>query len=185
MNTRKMIADINTTVEALMAEKSSLLDRIKSIDDNITAYRMAIESLELTIGQHAPVAEPHVAKPERVKPHYSNATRVEFSGRTQKLSAWASEYGIPVNALVFRLNSGWPIEDAITRPKAQGKPLQNRRSRKVFAYDPKGNVIRQYVNVGDAAKDLKLTKEVVEKMLTDISVADQLASRNYYLAYAV
>lgn len=187
MNAKRMITEINATVEELMAEKTSLLDRIKSIDDNITAYRMAVESLELTIAQKTePVAENVVSKPEKASDriHYKNTTIIEFGGRKQKLSLWAKEYGINHDALSYRLNAGWSVEDALTKSIRQGKPISKRNLRKVFAYDEHNNVIRQYVGVGDAARDLKMPKNVIEKMLNDISIADQLASRNFYLAYA-
>lgn len=185
MNTKRMISDINATIEELMTEKTSLLDRVKAIEDNITAYRMAIESLELTVTQAKAVVEqkPEPKQEDGVK-HYKKTTQIEYAGRTQKASLWAKEFGMNPDMLIARLNSGWTVEDAITKPKAQGKPIRKRHPRKVFAYDPHGNIIRQYIGVADAAKDLKLAKNVVEKMLTDISIADQIASRNFYLAYA-
>lgn len=39
-----------------------------------------------------------------------------FDGRTQTLSQWASETGIPFNTLKYRLNIGWNIEKAMTTP---------------------------------------------------------------------
>lgn len=187
MNTKKMITDINSAIDDLITEKTSLLDRVKAIDDNITAYRMAVESLELTIAtktENPP--EPAVVEQKKTEDriHYKNTTMIEYGGRTQKLSLWAKEYGINHDALCYRLNAGWSVEDALTKPRMPGKPIKNRHPRKVFAYDQHNNVIRQYVGVGDAARDLKMPKIVVEKMLNDISIADQLASRNFYLAYA-
>ena len=184
MNTKRMISDIKIAIEELMTEKTSLLDKIKLIDDNITAYRMAAESLELTLEQKsAPVAEKTAEKASE-RTNYKNSTMIEYAGRTQKLSAWAKEFNLNPDAVSYRLNAGWSVEDALTKPKAQGKSIKNRHPKKVFAYDPHGNVIRQYTNVGDAARDLKMTKIVIEKMLNDIPIADQIASKNFYLAYA-
>jgi hypothetical protein len=41
---------------------------------------------------------------------------IEFRGRTQSMSLWAEEFGINLNTLRCRLESGWSIEDAFTRP---------------------------------------------------------------------
>lgn len=184
MNTKRMIADISNAIEELVSEKTSLLDRIKAIDDNITAYRMAVESLELTIAKKL---EPDAEKPEETPPvddRFTRKTIVEFAGRKQRLSAWAKEFHIHPDTLKYRMNMGMEIKTALSADVHLGKRLSKAVPKKVFAYDPRGNVIRQYVNIGDAARDLKLDRTVIEKMLNDISIADQIASRNFYIAYA-
>lgn len=52
---------------------------------------------------------------------------VEFQGRTQCVTAWSEETGIPVSTLRNRLNKGWNTQDALTRPLRPQKhkpPLQ-------------------------------------------------------------
>lgn len=39
-----------------------------------------------------------------------------YQGRTQAMVDWASEYGLPVKTLPYRLNAGWTTEDALTTP---------------------------------------------------------------------
>jgi hypothetical protein len=47
---------------------------------------------------------------------------VTHNGRTQCITAWASEFGMRKNTLQRRLSVGWSVEDALTtpvRPKAR------------------------------------------------------------------
>jgi hypothetical protein len=39
-----------------------------------------------------------------------------FNGRTQPMSAWADETGITYTAIQTRLDRGWSVHDALTRP---------------------------------------------------------------------
>jgi hypothetical protein len=41
---------------------------------------------------------------------------IEFNGKTMTVSQWASSMGCAEQTLANRLKSGWPIEDALTRP---------------------------------------------------------------------
>ena len=48
-----------------------------------------------------------------------NTTRTHWithNGRTQSLSSWAKEVGLPYAALKIRLRKGWPLETALTHP---------------------------------------------------------------------
>jgi len=88
-----------------------------------------------------------------------------------------------------RLYRGLSVEEALLTPldtrgrgNTRGKKQQIRG--KIFMYDAHGGVIRQYTNIADASSDLKISKEVVEKIIRNVSIKDQLASRNYYLAIA-
>ncbi len=40
---------------------------------------------------------------------------IEFGGKTQSLADWAREAGIKPGTLRFRIESGWPIKDALTK----------------------------------------------------------------------
>ena len=44
---------------------------------------------------------------------------LSFNNITQCLSAWAEETGIRANTIKERLNIGWSVEDALTRPTGQ------------------------------------------------------------------
>lgn len=41
---------------------------------------------------------------------------VTYNGKTQPISAWAAEYGIPYTRLHSRIKTGWSAEDALTTP---------------------------------------------------------------------
>jgi hypothetical protein len=42
--------------------------------------------------------------------------RIECAGRTQTLTEWSREAGLSPDTLRGRLNSGWPIDRALTEP---------------------------------------------------------------------
>lgn len=44
------------------------------------------------------------------------ARPVEFRGRTQSMSEWSRELGLPYHVIVDRLNDGWTPEQALTSP---------------------------------------------------------------------
>lgn len=44
----------------------------------------------------------------------STNVNVEFSGKIQNISAWASELGLDASNLAWRLRQGWPVEKALT-----------------------------------------------------------------------
>lgn len=44
-----------------------------------------------------------------------------FNGKTQTIAQWAREVGLHKNALISRLEWGWPIEDALTWPAKRGR----------------------------------------------------------------
>lgn len=46
--------------------------------------------------------------------------RITFRGKTQTVSQWAREAGLPWNCLLWRLRSGWSIERALTSPSKKG-----------------------------------------------------------------
>ena len=43
--------------------------------------------------------------------------QITYNGRTQNLSQWADELGIPRQRLSYRINKGWPIEKAFSDSK--------------------------------------------------------------------
>jgi hypothetical protein len=50
----------------------------------------------------------------------SNSRLVTYQGKTQCVSAWAEETGIKEITLWFRINKGWPLERALTKPATKG-----------------------------------------------------------------
>lgn len=186
MNTKKMISDIHSTIAELEAEKTDLMNRVKAIDDDITAYKMAVDALELTRQQVRKVveevkttAEPKI--PQKDRPH---ERMIEYKGKTQSVSAWAREIGIDPKTLHYRLNAGWPLYEAMQPGKHNNRKKEHQKIRKIFSYDSHGNVIRQYTGVGDASRDLNLPESTVQKIIDKMTKEDQLRCRNYYLAYA-
>ena len=191
MDTLKMVAEIKNTCEKLETKKADLIARVKQIDDDLAAYHMAIESLEMTVRQTVYVAqeaEPEV-KPEPVKLNHGprkDAELLEFNGEKKTYQEWSEIYGINRCTIIYRIKHGWSAEDALTKPantKMHPKKKQP-KSHKVFMYDSHGNIIRQYVGTGDAARDLNLPATTIEKIIAKMSKDDQLRVRNYYLAYA-
>lgn len=56
-----------------------------------------------------------------------------FRGETKTLTRWARELGIRATTLLDRLDRGWPVEEAVTRPGDQGKGWK-------YATTPRGYV---------------------------------------------
>ena len=46
----------------------------------------------------------------------SNNRIITYNGEAHNIAEWVEIIGIPRNTLVKRLNSGWEIEDALTKP---------------------------------------------------------------------
>lgn len=182
MNTKKMIADIKSVCEELETRKKELLAQVQTIDGQLASYYMAAEALDKTLPSVEKPVESYVCARNTNK--IGHKTVLEFGGKKQTVVQWAKEMDISADGIVYRLNNGWPVSDALTKRKMQGKSLEKRKPKKVFAYDQHGNIVRQYVSVGEASRSLNIPKNVVEKLLSDVSVADQLSSRSFYLAYA-
>jgi hypothetical protein len=51
-----------------------------------------------------------------------NNRLIGFHGRRQPLSAWAEELGIAALSLMGRIETGWPLAEALTRPKGYRLP---------------------------------------------------------------
>lgn len=188
MNTLKMVSEIKLTCSALETEKAELVARVKEIDDRITAYRMAIDSLELTLKpeEPAPVAEtPVVPLPVKAR---KDTKMLTYNGKTQSINQWAEELGMTVGGIRYRLRNGWSIRDTLSqRPnagKSAGGKTRSKAAQRVFKYDALGNSIRQYMSLSDAAKELHMSEVTVRKIIEHVSKTDQLKSHDYYLAYA-
>lgn len=49
-----------------------------------------------------------------------NNTLIEHDGRTQTVSEWAREIGISKQALLYRLNNGWSVSEALSMKLGHG-----------------------------------------------------------------
>lgn len=59
-------------------------------------------------------------------PTKGHAKLIEFKGRSQSIAEWARETGITYGTLVSRLNSGWPIDRALTERTHPTRPHKYR-----------------------------------------------------------
>lgn len=180
MDTVKMVTELKTACATLEKNKAELVAKIKAIDDKLTGYRMAIDALELTssaCGTTEPVNHCRKGK---------EATPIEFNGETLTIPEWAEKTGVNIKTLYGRIRRGWPLAEALKPDTTyRKKPVRRRRSKKVFAYDAHGNVVRQFIGgVGEAARLLNLPESTVKKIIANTTKEDQLRVRNYYLAYA-
>lgn len=60
-----------------------------------------------------------------------NSRWVEYNGERKPLIVWAKEYGIPSEALAYRLDTGMPFDEAVS------SPLQTRRKALVYKGEEK------------------------------------------------
>ena len=185
MNTKKMISDIHSTIAELEAEKTDLMNRVKAIDDDITAYQMAVDALELTRQQvHKVIDEVKASTDAIQRKTHPHERLIEYNGRTQSVSAWARELGLNKKTLSYRLDNNWPLHEAMKSGTHNNRKKERQKIKKVFSYDSHGNILRQYTGVKDASNDLNLPESTVQKIIEKMSKDDQLRVRNYYLAYA-
>jgi hypothetical protein len=88
---------------------------------NFVADNQHVEDRSLTIdridnsGPYSPENCRWVGQDIQQLNRRSNAV-FTFQGRAAPLSVWAREYGIKLHTLRFRLLSGWPMEEALTKP---------------------------------------------------------------------
>ena len=221
MDAKKMIEELTNECNALIDKRSTVVSQfeevirkvkanmentVRKIDDDLTAYRMAIESLEMTLkpeeSKHNPVSEhvdPAKASAPATRKIRKNAKLIEYNGKKQTYGEWEKETGINRYTLMYRIDHGWSVEEAFTTPinpvfstagkKCAQKPAEQPKNmrampRKVFAYDQHGNVVRQFIGIGEASRELHMPIDVIEKTITAVPKQDQLKSRNYYLAFA-
>ena len=182
MDTQKMIAEIKSVCKTIEAERKDLIAQIQAIDDKLAAYHSAIDSLESIVRsgepeEPAPKQQSDAEKVEKV----GRLTVLTFNGKSQTVAKWAKELHMTPEGIQYRLNHGWSVDDTLSKAKISYK--QPPKPQKVFAYDSHDNVIRQYVGIGDAARDLNMPVSTVEKIIAKMTRDDQLRVRNYYLAY--
>ena len=187
MNTLKIIAEIKQTCGVRESEKAELMTRVKEIEDRLTGYRMAVESLEMTMPKAEPVAPsiPTVQDaqeaPKRRKTGGRTPSLIEYNGERRTIAEWSDISGVNIKTLRHRLKNGWPMKDVLSnRNFNRKKPSPS----KVFAYDAHGNTVHQYMTIGAASKGLRLPESTIKAIIANMSKEDQLKSRSYYLAYA-
>jgi len=220
MDAKKMIEELTTECNVLDSKRSAIVSQaeeiirkvkanmeneVRKIDDELTAYRMAIESLEMAVNPAEskqipavksvmPVKQVDAAAPATRKVR-KDAKLIEFNGKSQSYAQWEKETGINRYTLSYRIEHGWSVKDALTTPinevfsaaaKKKVEQPKNMRAmpKKVFAYDQHGNVVRQFIGIGEASRELHMPIDVIEKTITAVPKQDQLKSRNYYLAFA-
>jgi hypothetical protein len=55
------------------------------------------------------------------------ARMITAFGKTQMVTEWAKEVGLPQSTLIDRLNAGWPVERALSLPPRTREPSKPRR----------------------------------------------------------
>lgn len=81
---------------------------------------MTLDRLENALGYHP--GNCRWATKAAQNQHRSHNVALTYAGRTQIVSAWASEVGISANTLRMRLRLGWTVEAALTVPKGGKRP---------------------------------------------------------------
>ncbi len=173
-----MVTELKIACAPLEKEKAVIVKRLGEIDGELNAYRNAINSLAPTV-----TTEQMTQK----APNGKYAAVYTYNGTSQTLSAWSKQLGIDTRTLRHRINIGWKLEDVFGKPVGNTGPKTKKNKpmikAKVFAYDKNGNVIRQYVGVQDASRDLNLPATTIQKIIENMNKEDQLRVRNYYLKY--
>lgn len=84
---------------------------LKRSDERVERWINRIEPKGTIVPKHHRNA---VKKAART--HAANAKFYEAFGHKRTLNEWAAETGMSPNTIRNRLNLGWPLEDALTRP---------------------------------------------------------------------
>lgn len=42
---------------------------------------------------------------------------LEYKGKTKRIKEWSRELGIPYKLLIYRLDAGWTVEEALNKPR--------------------------------------------------------------------
>ena len=177
-----MMKELKSTCSSMEKQKKDLLKQVQSIDEKLTCYKAALDNL---IKAGCTMDQDDKQAP---KTHSTRAVMYTHNGVTKSLTGWSKQTGINVKTLWYRLNKGWSLDKTLNTPAGNyGRHTQkNQRARphKVFAYDMHGNVVRQFVGVGDASRSLNMPVTTIEKLIEHVPKEDQLRVRQYYLAYA-
>ena len=184
MDTLKMVTEIKTACSALETEKASLTARLKQVEEELSSYYIAVESLMKTVPKQK--QEEREQNPETKKTWSRKTVYLEYNGERLSVPQWAERLGISSNSIRDRLKRGWSIEDTLTKKATDHYSMSKRKNApsKVYMYDSHDNIVRQFTGVGDASRDLNLPASTVEKIIAKMTKDDQLRCRNYYLAYA-
>lgn len=62
--------------------------------------------------------------------HRITNRHLTIDGETKLLCEWAEEYGISQNLIIYRLNAGWDVETAVTKPPQRYRDNLERRDQR-------------------------------------------------------
>lgn len=104
----------------------------EAVRERVAPMIAAAPSPEELAGPEAPSRrsrrrnDPSRAKAQPVATPFGYSSELAFNGRTQTLTAWASDLGINRNTLRSRLNMGWPLGRAFAEPRhSVGRAMEN------------------------------------------------------------
>lgn len=89
----------------------TLMVPLNDADEAVTILKKALRDARLEC--KAP------AKKQRKKSNgarWKKDDKIEFNGQKMTMTAWAEQQGMSEDSLRWRLNSGWTIGEALTRP---------------------------------------------------------------------
>lgn len=97
-------------------KKADLIEAIEKAQKDVE------EVVEVNINETKENVSEVISDVPEAEPKKKNKREYTFEGKTQNLSNWAKELGMPVQTLYYRLvMKNWPVEKAFTEPAKRGK----------------------------------------------------------------
>lgn len=69
---------------------------------------------------------------------------ITHNGRTQTLTQWSKETGLRYNTIIRRIESGWTVEQALTRPQQKGRKPSQRKDAHMITFNGRTQSMRDW-----------------------------------------
>ena len=119
------------------------------------------------------------------KDYYSKGNRkYKYNGESKTLTEWSKELGIPYPTLRKRImTNGWGVEEALSTPVQNSAIHRNfKKTVTVMQYNCKRELIREFPSIREAARQLSMDYQLVNKAIEGMDPLEQVGQFGYYLA---
>lgn len=118
------------------------------------------------------------------KDYYGKQKKYRYNGEAMTITDWSKKLGIPYHTLRKRIvDNGWPIEEAITTPVKNHNLVRNfHNTVTVLQYNYKRQLIREFSSIQEAARQLGINYQSVNKAIQGQDPIEQVGLYGWYLA---
>lgn len=118
------------------------------------------------------------------KDYYSKGARkIRYNGESHTIGEWSELVGIPEKTLRKRITQNhWDIADALTTPVTNSKAQRNfHQTVTVLQYNYKRELVREFKSIREAARQLGIDYQMVNKAIEGQDPMEQVAKYGFYL----